>query len=367
MFPIVTGETSGAVEGDAGDDQGSGDGDAAGDGDSGGSGDGDATTQSGDGDGDSTTGGDGTAGDGDGDGVQPCIEDTIQGTVVPWNVMLVLDYSSSMQSSVGLFGPSRWSVLWDAVDYVTTNYDDRINMGAMLFPDMSITQGNSCVTAEVEVPVMPLNGGTIMSTIPASSADPPGNTPTRDGLLVAAAHLQALPDQSVPQAIILVTDGEALCPEGMWAELSDDLVDDTAASLYAQGIPTYVIGMSNLSSSAQSQLNEVAVAGGVPNTGGPQQYYSASDLAQLQAAFDTIGSDVLSCVVELQYPPPDPSYLEIEVDGVAYSFVSDCTAGPGWTFVPGSMNQQVELCGTACDVFKTGAALDVTQACPPPG
>jgi hypothetical protein len=334
----------------------------------------DETDSSGDGDtngdGDDTTDGSGaesaSTGDGDDDD-EACIEETIQGSVVPWNVMLVLDYSSSMQNSVGLFGPSRWSILWDAVDYLCANYDSQINMGALLFPDMSVTTNNSCETAIVEVPVAPMNGSTIMSTIPPASDDPPGNTPTRAGIQVAAEHLASLPDQSVPQAIVLVTDGEALCPEGMWAELSDDSVDDLVGSLHAAGLPTFVIGMSDLSSSAQSQLNEIAVAGGVPNTGGPQSYYSANDLSQLQAAFDSISSQVLSCIVELEVPPQDPSFLEIEVDGSAYGYVDDCSVGAGWTFVPGSNNNQIELCQSACSTFQGGGVLDIFQACPDPG
>ena len=335
-------------------------------GDSGDSGDGDE-----DGPTTSDESGPGTSFDlanGDGDeGPPDCAETTVMATSVPSNVVLVLDYSSSMKSSIGgLFGDTRWAVLWDAVEYATSNYDANINFGAVLFPDMAVVESNSCTTEDVEVPVAPLNGATVMATIPPRDHSPPGNTPTRAGLGIAAAHLGSL-DPQVPQALILVTDGEALCGEGQWAELTDETVPAYVGELAAAGIPTYVIGMASLNSTAQAQLDAMAQASGVPNPNGPKLYYSASDLAQLQTAFDAVAGDVITCEIELEFPPTDPEYLVVEIAGTPVPYVEVCEGNDGWTFVPDTNNTWIELCGAACVDFQHDGSVHVVQACPPQG
>jgi hypothetical protein len=287
---------------------------------------------------------------------------------IPPNVVLVLDYSSSMTASIsGLFGDSRWTVLWDSVDYATANYDDRINFGAMTFPDMAVTTNNSCETQIVEVPVAPLNGSTVMATIPPRTFSPPGNTPTQAGLQTAAAHLMTL-DAEVPQALILVTDGEALCKPGeSWEETPDDTVADYVGSLADMNMPTYVIGMSNLSQSARDQLNDMAQQSGVPNQTGPESFYSADDLTQLEAAFDAVAGQVISCQIELEFSPPNPDYVTVEIDGVLVPYVETCEGMDGWTFVPGTDNLMIELCGSACSDFQQGGEVHVVQDCPPQG
>lgn len=343
------------------------------------------------GDRDSTTGSDGgigsvgevdTGGDGDGDpfldlaeggaeaeataeGGMGCVETDIMVDVVPWNVLLVLDYSSSMNQGFGL--DSRWAALWDAVQFLVDGYDDVINLGAMTFPDVSAVEYNSCVTAEVEVPVAVQNGANILATIPNRGTSTPGNTPTRSAIEVGAAHLETY-DPTLPRALILVTDGEARCKAGYPnQETLDDTVDELVDEVYSvRGIPTFVLGMA-LNSSAKASLNEMAEKGGVPNPNGPEKYYQADDQAQLEEAFDAIGSQVVSCEIELEAAPNDPMLLQVLVDGMEWPHVEDCATEDGWTFVPGSMNKRIELCGAACEQFRQTGILKAIQQCPPPG
>jgi hypothetical protein len=299
------------------------------------------------------------------EGGMGCVETDIMVDVVPWNVMLVLDYSSSMNAGFGL--DSRWAALWDAVELLVNDYDELVNLGAMTFPDMAVQDYNSCETTTVEVPVAPANGATILSDIPARDIDTPGNTPTRSGLSVAADHLETL-DADVPRAIILVTDGEARCKPGYANEETlDDTVDDFVGQIYSvRGIPTYVLGMA-LNNTAKASLNDMAEQGGVPNPNGPEKYYQADDETQLHEAFDAIGSQVISCEIELEAAPNDPMLLQVLVDGMEWPHVDDCATEDGWVFVEGSGNLRIELCGMACTDFKASGVLKAIQQCPPAG
>lgn len=293
----------------------------------------------------------------------PCEE--IDVTPMPQrpNVALVLDYSSSMQSFLG--NKTRWAVLWEAVDFLISGWDPQLNLGMMLFPDLdiSMSESNSCVTEDFEVPVAPMNGANILAVLPGPDHDPPGNTPTRSGVLVAAAHLETL-DPAIPRAIFLVTDGDALCGPDQWEELTDEGVDEVIGEIYSvRGIPTYVIGLAAQGSDFIAHLNEMGVAGGRPNPAAGSDYYPGDDQASLQAAFEQVVIDVITCTLDLEEAPSDPTLFKVSVDGVEYAFVPDCAQGDGWTFVPDTMNQQIELCGAACAAFKGGASFHAKQYC----
>ena len=313
----------------------------------------------------STTGGGGakfdvgTAADASG----PCEE--VEVTPMPQrpNVALVLDYSSSMQSYLG--NKTRWAVLWEAVEFLITGWDPQLNLGMMLFPDLdiSMSETNSCVTEDFEVPVAPMNGANILAVLPGPDHEPPGNTPTRSGVLVAATHLETL-DPAIPRAIFLVTDGDALCGPDQWEELTDEGVDEVIGETYGvRGIPTYVIGLAAQGSSFIAHLNEMGVAGGRPNPAADRDYYPGDDQASLEAAFEQVVIDVITCTLDLAEAPSDPTLFKVSVDGVEYAFVPDCAQGDGWTFVPDTMNQQIELCGAACAAFKGGASFHAKQYC----
>ncbi|WP_272006828.1 vWA domain-containing protein [Nannocystis radixulma] len=293
----------------------------------------------------------------------PCEE--IEVTPMPQrpNVALVLDYSSSMQSFLG--NKTRWAVLWEAVDFLISGWDPQLNLGMMLFPDLdiSMSESNSCVTEDFEVPVAPMNGANILAVLPGPDHDPPGNTPTRSGVLVAAAHLETL-DPATPRAIFLVTDGDALCGPDQWEELTDDGVDEVIGEIYSvRGIPTYVIGLAAQGSDFIAHLNEMGVAGGRPNPAPGSDYYAGDDQASLQAAFEQVVIDVITCTLDLEEAPSDATLFKVSVDGVEYAFVPDCAQGDGWTFVPDTMNKQIELCGAACAAFKGGASFHAKQYC----
>ena len=280
------------------------------------------------------------------------------------NVALVLDYSSSMQLNLG--NQTRWAVLWEAVNFLIAGWDAQLDLGMMLFPDLDISMNasNSCVTEDFEVPVAPMNGAAILAVLPGANHDPPGNTPTRSGVLVAAAHLETL-DPAIPRAIFLVTDGDALCGPDQWEELTDDGVDEVIGDIYTvRGIPTYVIGLAAQGGDFIDHLNEMGLAGGRPNPVPNQDYYPGDDQASLQAAFAQVVTDVITCTLDLEEAPTDPDLFKVSIDGIEYMHIVDCGQGDGWTFMPNTMNEQIELCGAACAAFKGGAKFTAKQYCP---
>lgn len=278
------------------------------------------------------------------------------------NVALVLDYSSSMQMFLG--NKTRWGVLWEAVDFLIAGWDAQINLGMMTFPDLDVPDYNSCVTEDFEVPVAAMNGANILAVLPPADFDPPGNTPTRSGVLVAADHLETL-DPAVPRAIFLVTDGDALCGSQQNEEQTDDGVDEVIGEVFSQrGIPVYVIGLAAKGSAFIEHLNEMGLAGGVPDPAPDQDYYSGDDQAKLQAVFEQVAIDVITCVLDLDEAPSEPKLFKVTVAGVEYTQVDDCGQGDGWAFVENSNNEQIELCGAACLAFKDGASFKAKQYCP---
>lgn len=297
------------------------------------------------------------------DAAGPCQELEVTPTPQRPNVALVLDYSSSMQMFLG--NKTRWSHLWEAVDFLINGWDAQLNLGMMLFPDLdvSVDEYNSCVTEDFEVPVAAMNGAAILGVLPGPDFAPPGNTPTRNGVLVAAAHLETL-DPGVPRVIFLVTDGDALCGSPQNEEQPDDGVDEVIGDIFNnRGIPTYVVGLAAEGTNFSDHLEEMAAAGGRPNPAQDHDYYPGEDQASLQAAFEQVAVDVITCTLDLEQAPDDADLFKVSVDGVEYEYVADCGQGDGWTFVPNSMNKQIELCGAACAAFKGGATFSAKQYC----
>ena len=71
--------------------------------------------------------------------------------------------------------------------------------------------------------------------------------------------------------------------------------------------------------------------------------------------------------IELEFSPPNPDYVTVEVDGVLIDYVETCDGMNGWTFVPDTDNLFIELCGSACTDFQQGGEVHVVQDCPPQG
>ena len=106
---------------------------------------------------------------------------------------------------------------------------------------------------------------------------PLGNgTPTRYAIQKAVAHLKATPTNT-PRYILLATDGEPNCADGMTNALVDpDGAVDAIRMAAAEGFKTFVIGIATQFGDANMTLNRMAEAGGEPRMGDPRYYPVAS-------------------------------------------------------------------------------------------
>ncbi|HFE44397.1 MAG TPA: VWA domain-containing protein [Nannocystis exedens] len=328
-----------------------------------------------------------------------CGNATIEIPITTPNVVLVLDKSGSMVANSwdGDGDPNtpdvtRWFSLYSVVDFITSSFDNSMNLGMVLYPSKKAKSeygpAACLVEATPDVPTAPNNGMTILSTMPpaaATSMTIQGGTPARAGMVSAIEHLSAIQD-NLPQFLILVTDGAANCSleaqtnEELF-EVYDDLLAQTVTDAAMNGIPTFVVGIDikdelsddtadgnpNLTNTYE-QLNALAVAGGVPKADPNEKFYNSQNQIELQDALQAIAEQVLPCVIDLDPVPKFPDFVEVTVNGVAYGKdqVMDCNTEDGWKFVDDTY-QQIQLCGEACTGFQGSGNLDAQYKCPGSG
>jgi hypothetical protein len=332
-------------------------------------------------------------GDGDGDGdvdndSDSCMTAQVSANLVRQNVVLVLDKSYSMVSNdfdhdgdAATSSVTRWAALHDVVSNVAPAYEGVANLGVALFPSMSATSihEEACIVDDsLEVPVAETNAAAILAAIPgASETDLYGATPTAAGITNAVEHLVAV-DDGRPAAIVLVTDGASNCGVGedMMArfETYDEnlpvVVDDAFSDL---GIPTYVVGIDIQAESyfpqtqPRDRLNELAILGGVPNTGGADSFFDATNGVELAAALDKIADDV-ACTVQVDQLEGYAELMNAVIGGQNFDQLDSCDDGSGYVLNFDGETYTLEFCQLACEALvEAEGALEVGFACPPVG
>ncbi len=342
-----------------------------------------------------------TSGGGDSTTFDPndCGEANVMIPIVTPSVMLVLDKSGSMVADPAGYWDhdndpntptqTRWQSLHTTVDFIVNTFNNSMNLGMNLFPSKSAKAEYSeaaCVVNDaVEVPVGPTNAGAILAAMPGATAtDLKGGTPSAKGVTAALNELLSIQTDQ-PKFMILVTDGAANCQVGapdtttLFEQYDMDL-PAVVADAFAQGIPTYVIGIGITmtpsgttqdgnpdSTNSYEKLNEVAVAGGVERPGA-DKFYDTQNQIELQAALEEISMQILSCTIALDPLPVYPDYVEVEVNGMNYGKVqvTDCATQDGWMFTD-ETKSSITLCGAACESFQMTGALDAQYRCPNSG
>lgn len=340
-----------------------------------------------------------TAGPSDDTGPPVCGESQFILDVVPTRVMLVLDKSGSMVSNTWDHDDdpmtdevTRWSSLHSTVDLVTTAFNGSIEFGALLYPSLEATATYdefACLVSDTpEVPPGPDNAAAIIDALPGADEvmSIQGGTPSATAVAGALEQLLSV-QESVPRAILFITDGEANCRADatMVTELFEDY-DDSLHTLVedawlSEEIPTYVVGIAIRDEvlpdavdgtpdgiNPTEKLDELAVQGGRPRPAGGPRYYATGNQVELEAALAEIVGQQFDCTVGLDPEPEFPAFVEIEIAGQSVERIEDCTSEDGWTFSnPDGPYDSIELCGTACDLLAAEGTLDAIYACPPPG
>jgi Mg-chelatase subunit ChlD len=297
-----------------------------------------------------------------------CARQNFQLSRQPAEILLLLDRSGSMKEkpSGSSGSDSKWSLVVPAVNEVVTTTNASISWGLKAFPE---GEGEECiaesVTSAVPVAIAPDNAAAV--TMQVTALTPEGNgTPTGDAVKAAVSYLKGLTTPN-PKFILLATDGEPSCAgtsEG--GTNARTYAVQAVADAASAGIKTVVVGVATTKSSATQALNDMAVAGQMPQESSDPtatKYYLASTKDELVRALTKITGQVSNCVFNLTSKPPDPSNIAVEVDG--QKAPQDTTHSNGWDYV-GDDYLQVEVFGSWCDGIKmaTANSVNFVLGCP---
>ncbi len=370
----------GGIQLPGGSDDGERDGSGDDDGDDGATGDGG-------GNGPATTG-EPSDDDGPGSGPPSCGGQSVQLSIHPPQVVLLLDKSGSMVQNLwdhdrdpGTQQVTRWNSLFHVVETTVHDVEDGVDLGMVLFPSVELEDEDSATACIVDplpqAAVAPANADTLVDALPGPDAtDLFGGTPVSGGLAVVLEHLAEIEDGRT-QAVVLVTDGAANCMTGtegaaVFTEYDENL-RPMVADAHAAGVSTYVVGVDIEDelgfypvANPYERLNELALAGGVPREG-QESFYNAVDEAQLTAALGAIGAQ-LGCTITLDTPAEYSTQVRVMVGGEEIPQVLECQGGDGWRYGQDhAPYTSIELCETACAEAHGEAQIDLDYACVPEG
>ncbi|MEZ4449241.1 MAG: hypothetical protein R3B09_07150 [Nannocystaceae bacterium] len=314
------------------------------------------------------------------------------------NVFLVLDRSGSMDE-VYAPGRTRWQIQVDIVESILAASKGAMNVGAVLFPSSDAKAGNegygqdgcpSSVAPDVgfctvdedpDVDLCPGDPLAIPDVLAAST--PRGNSPTTAAFKVALAAFEGLhPD--LTRAIVLIVDDAPNCMEvkqpkttdPRLVELLDPELEEVVAAAAADGIPTFVLGIGipnadNLAVQGDGKidninpmqvLNGIAAAGGRPRPG-ERAFYTPEEADELLAALLALPAATLNCTIDFGRKSVYPELLEVRVDGDEVPRrQADVCGEDGYRYTSDRLDA-IELCGAACDAYRSSRNLEITYYC----
>jgi hypothetical protein len=336
-----------------------------------------------------------------------CATATVQSQLLPSNLLIVLDRSSSMLCNpppttdsascelepvrARMSMPSKWEITRDALEHAIDQLPRETVVGLSYF-----SNDDSCgVHSLPSVPLSPLDLRQL-SALRASLANvtPNGATPLVGATVLAYRHLHSLAlsgEIHGAKYVVLITDGEQSdrCNDlqrcGDAVECTQVLLEEDVpkAAAAGVGIQTFVIGAPG-SEAARKVLSAIAQQGGTApdacevSKGDCHFDMTTQDNFEvaLPEALTEIAGRALSC--ELPLPEPTTGTVELErlnviyspADGSAPKLIPQdphkpCDRGAdGWQYAPGAA--KILLCGATCDnaLADRGGRLDVVLGCP---
>jgi hypothetical protein len=264
---------------------------------------------------------------------------------------------------------SRWStvgtVLFDPTTGIVPPLQSDVRFGLTMYSSDGGYGSSDTKTCPVLVTVpIALNNYAAMNAS-YQATKPYHDTPTAESVAAAASELQAMTDTG-PKIVILATDGEPdSCVDAnpktdAGLQAARDGVVAAVTTAFGGGIQTYVVFIGTDSVSAD-HLQNVANAGVGNPVGGAVNapYYTATNQADLVAAFNTIIAGVRSCVVTLDGTVSAQSYAAgtVTLNGTALVYNDP----NGYRLDSPS---ELELLGSSCDAIKSGnPTLSIVYPC----
>ncbi|MFO7566201.1 MAG: VWA domain-containing protein [Enhygromyxa sp.] len=279
---------------------------------------------------------------------------------IPPNLLIMLDRSGSMEASVSGSDGNRWEVAKQAIELLTTSFDEKIRFGLATY---SACVGDGCSPGTTVVPIADQNAAAINAFLAMTVGQGSSNGAAVNGEgkieylcdsgdpeTSTGASLQAqvgsmpLQDPERDNAIMLITDGA----ESGQCVFNGINGPTAAANLLAQAIPvkTFAIGFGGAN---LTEINAIAQAGGT------EVGYLADMADELEDALEQIANAVATCTFELDQIPPDASEIYVFFDKDPAGVPND--PNNGWTYDP--VSNTVTFHGAACEAIKGGIVVDI--------
>jgi hypothetical protein len=204
------------------------------------------------------------------------------------NVQIVIDRSTNMGTTLDFGSRLGDTVLDLSLDLST--YDAKFRLGLTGFP-------KTAAACDEDTAVLPnySNAATINSDLAAYTAI---GSPSTGTAISSVASLPDYNDATRPQYIVLITEGAPNCG-GDPNTAAGTVTAITQAYMQTPSIATFVLGVGAPAGSDATALNQMAVAGGRPLTGGTTSYYTGTDILDIEnslvAILDAISTEVGSC------------------------------------------------------------------------
>jgi len=293
-------------------------------------------------------------------------------------LLLVIDRSRSMLEPMASSGVSRWGVLRSALRNTLPAADGSLEIGALLFPARG-TNDMSCVVTSSPDLAPALNHVEPLLAL-LGSTSPGGATPTADAISSAARALNAVRAAKSARALLLATDGapdcnskldprSCTCLDGARSCTAIRCLDsersvaniESAAKL---GLPTYVIGLQDEESNANSVvLDAMADAGGRAQVGATHHYYAATSESELSQALVKVRDQVGACTFLTSSVPNAKGSIVVSIDGIELPF--DGTGQTGWNWIERE-NGELLFAPEACTAALNAQSVQATLACAEP-
>lgn len=202
---------------------------------------------------------------------------------------ILLDQSASMQQDpTGLLLPAtsdkhKFAIARQALTLLNNKYTGLLPIGYSNFP----SQDSSCLTSGAKIPPGYGNQVAINNAMIAYPF-PGGSTPTCDAIKKLAAD-PSMVDPARKHYVLLLTDGAPAvdCCPGDPVKATVDAIHN--AAIQSPSITTIVVGFGSLSAAERDAMNQMAVAGGLPDNSDPMyKYYRADSYESLDAALAKI-------------------------------------------------------------------------------